>query len=68
MKFNIQCPRCGGTGKVQSTCPTCHGEGVVTAPNRSSSASSPARATASVSASPAKATQAWRRRPRAIFT
>jgi len=30
MKFNIQCPRCGGTGKVQSGCPTCDGEGVVT--------------------------------------
>jgi molecular chaperone DnaJ len=29
MKFNIQCPGCGGTGKVQSACPTCHGEGVV---------------------------------------
>jgi len=29
MKFNIQCPRCGGTGKVQNACPTCHGEGVV---------------------------------------
>jgi molecular chaperone DnaJ len=30
MKFNIQCPRCGGTGKVQNACPTCHGEGTVT--------------------------------------
>ena len=30
MKFNIQCPRCGGTGKVQSGCATCEGEGVVT--------------------------------------
>jgi len=30
MKFNIQCPRCGGTGKVQSGCETCGGEGVVT--------------------------------------
>ena len=30
MKFNIQCPRCGGTGQVQNTCPTCDGEGVVT--------------------------------------
>jgi molecular chaperone DnaJ len=29
MKFNIQCPRCGGTGKVQNACTTCHGEGVV---------------------------------------
>jgi molecular chaperone DnaJ len=29
MKFNITCPRCGGTGKNVSTCPVCHGEGVV---------------------------------------
>jgi len=29
MKFNVQCPRCHGTGKNLSTCPTCHGEGVV---------------------------------------
>ncbi len=29
MKFNMPCPRCGGTGKAQNTCPTCHGEGVV---------------------------------------
>ena len=30
MKFNIQCPRCGGTGKLQTVCQTCHGEGTVT--------------------------------------
>ncbi|HMF62511.1 MAG TPA: DnaJ C-terminal domain-containing protein, partial [Edaphobacter sp.] len=30
MKFNIQCPRCGGSGKVQNACPTCDGAGVVT--------------------------------------
>ena len=30
MKFNIQCPRCGGTGKVQNACATCNGAGVVT--------------------------------------
>lgn len=30
MKFNVQCPRCHGTGKNLSTCPTCHGEGTVT--------------------------------------
>ena len=30
MKFNVQCPTCGGTGKVQTACPTCHGEGTVT--------------------------------------
>jgi len=29
MKFNMPCPRCGGTGKAQSVCPTCHGNGVV---------------------------------------
>ncbi len=30
MKFNIQCPRCGGSGKVQNACATCDGAGVVT--------------------------------------
>src|SRR6266478_3015334 len=29
MKFNVQCPRCHGTGKNISSCPTCHGEGTV---------------------------------------
>src|SRR5437870_1806235 len=29
MKFNVTCPRCGGTGKNVSACPVCHGEGVV---------------------------------------
>jgi len=29
MKFNIQCPGCGGSGKTQNACSTCHGEGVV---------------------------------------
>jgi molecular chaperone DnaJ len=29
MKFNIQCPRCGGSGKLEHACPTCHGEGAV---------------------------------------
>ena len=29
MKFNVQCPRCHGTGKNLSTCPTCHGEGTL---------------------------------------
>jgi molecular chaperone DnaJ len=29
MKFNIPCPSCGGSGKRQSSCATCHGEGVV---------------------------------------
>jgi molecular chaperone DnaJ len=30
MKFNIQCPLCGGTGRAPSECATCGGEGVVT--------------------------------------
>jgi molecular chaperone DnaJ len=30
MKFNVQCPRCHGSGKNLTTCPTCHGEGRVT--------------------------------------
>jgi molecular chaperone DnaJ len=30
MKFNVQCPRCQGTGKNLTTCPTCHGQGTVT--------------------------------------
>ena len=34
MKFNLQCPRCGGTGHAKNLCPTCHGEGAV---NRSES-------------------------------
>ncbi len=29
MKFNTQCPMCGGAGKVGDDCPTCHGDGVV---------------------------------------
>jgi molecular chaperone DnaJ len=29
MKFNVQCPRCHGTGKNISNCPTCHGQGSV---------------------------------------
>ena len=27
MKFNVTCPRCGGTGKNRTVCPVCHGEG-----------------------------------------
>ena len=30
MKFNIQCPRCVDKGKIETPCPTCHGEGVLT--------------------------------------
>ena len=29
MKFNVTCPRCGGTGKNRTVCPVCHGEGRV---------------------------------------
>jgi molecular chaperone DnaJ len=29
MRFNVQCPRCHGTGKNISNCPTCHGQGSV---------------------------------------
>ena len=27
MKFNLTCPRCGGSGKLRNACPTCNGEG-----------------------------------------
>ena len=30
MKFNMQCPRCHGSGKNQTTCPICGGQGSVT--------------------------------------
>jgi molecular chaperone DnaJ len=30
MKFNLTCPRCGGTGRLRNVCPTCGGEGRVT--------------------------------------
>jgi molecular chaperone DnaJ len=26
MKFNVTCPRCGGTGRDRTVCPVCHGE------------------------------------------
>ncbi len=29
MKFNVPCPRCGGSGKNRTVCPVCHGEGRV---------------------------------------
>jgi molecular chaperone DnaJ len=29
MKFNIKCARCKGSGKIQSSCSACHGDGVV---------------------------------------
>ena len=33
MKFNLQCPRCGGTGRLRNACPTCRGEGLVAKPD-----------------------------------
>jgi len=27
MRYNISCPRCGGSGKLPNACPTCHGDG-----------------------------------------
>lgn len=29
MKFSLSCPRCGGTGRLKSSCTSCHGEGRV---------------------------------------
>src|SRR5581483_1229496 len=29
MKFNVPCPRCGGSGKNRTVCTVCHGEGRV---------------------------------------
>ena len=29
MKFKIACPRCGGSGRLDHECATCHGEGTV---------------------------------------
>ncbi len=29
MKFNLQCPRCNGTGKAQNQCSICHAQGTV---------------------------------------
>ncbi len=33
MKFNLQCPRCGGTGRLRNACPTCRGEGLTAKPD-----------------------------------
>jgi molecular chaperone DnaJ len=30
MRFNLSCPRCGGSGKLRNACPTCGGDGRVT--------------------------------------
>ena len=33
MKFNLTCPRCGGTGRLKNACPTCRGEGAYREPD-----------------------------------
>lgn len=33
MKFNLQCQRCGGTGRLRNACPTCRGEGRIARPD-----------------------------------
>jgi molecular chaperone DnaJ len=33
MKFNLTCQRCGGTGRLKNTCPTCRGEGRIARPD-----------------------------------
>jgi molecular chaperone DnaJ len=33
MKFNLSCPRCGGSGRLKNTCPTCRGEGTISRPD-----------------------------------
>ncbi len=33
MKFNLTCPRCGGTGRLKNVCPTCRGEGRIARPD-----------------------------------
>jgi molecular chaperone DnaJ len=30
MRFNLSCPRCGGSGRLRNACPTCGGDGRVT--------------------------------------
>jgi molecular chaperone DnaJ len=29
MKFNVQCKMCGGSGRLESACSTCHGDGTI---------------------------------------
>lgn len=29
MRFNLQCPHCGGAGRLGNACPACHGDGLV---------------------------------------
>ncbi len=33
MKFNLQCQRCGGSGRLKNACPTCRGEGRIARPD-----------------------------------
>jgi molecular chaperone DnaJ len=32
MRFNLQCPRCQGTGRLRNVCPACYGDGRVARP------------------------------------
>lgn len=34
MKFNLTCPRCGGSGKLSNVCPKCRGAGVMSRPDQ----------------------------------
>ncbi len=34
MRFNMACPRCGGSGKLRNACPTCHGDGRISTTER----------------------------------
>ena len=64
MKFNMPCPRCGGSGKNRTVCNVCHGEGTSGAQrDRSRCASSRARAMGSASGWRDAATpEPWARR------
>lgn len=33
MKFNLTCPKCGGTGRLKNTCPNCRGAGAIGKPD-----------------------------------
>ncbi len=33
MRFNLTCPRCGGSGRLKNTCPNCRGAGVIGKPD-----------------------------------
>lgn len=33
MRFNLSCPRCGGSGNLRNACPACHGDGLTGNPD-----------------------------------